>query len=84
MILIIVGEVLRTSALDTEYFSRYNDELLAGWPEFNYRQAQEIFHFSTASIPSLGPTQALIQWVAEALSLEVKWPGRWANHSPQE
>jgi hypothetical protein len=30
----------------------------------------------------VGPTQAPIQWVAGALSLEVKWPEREADHSP--
>jgi len=29
-----------------------------------------------------GPTQTLIQWVPEALSLGVKRPGHEADHSP--
>jgi hypothetical protein len=35
------------------------------------------------SSPPLGPTQPPIQWVAGAPSLEVKWPGHEAGHSPQ-
>jgi len=30
----------------------------------------------------LGPTQLPIQWVPGSLSLEVKWPGHEADHSP--
>jgi hypothetical protein len=40
-----------------------------------------IFLFHTASILSLGPTQPPIQWVAGALSLEVKRPGHEVDHS---
>jgi hypothetical protein len=31
---------------------------------------------------TLGPTQPPIQWVPGDLYLEVKWPGREADHSP--
>jgi hypothetical protein len=31
---------------------------------------------------AVGPTQPPIQWVPEALSLGVKWPGHEADHSP--
>jgi hypothetical protein len=41
------------------------------------------FLFDTASRPALGPTQPPMQWVPAALSLEIKWPGRDADHSPQ-
>jgi hypothetical protein len=41
-----------------------------------------IFLFTTASRPALGPIQPPIQWVAGALSLGVKRPGREADHSP--
>jgi hypothetical protein len=41
-----------------------------------------IFLFTTASRTALGPTQPPIQWVLGALSLEVKRPGREADHSP--
>jgi len=40
-----------------------------------------IFLFTTASRTALGPTQAPIQWVTGSLSLEVKRPGREADHS---
>jgi hypothetical protein len=43
---------------------------------------QEIFLFSTASGPALGPTQSPIQWVPGALSWEVERLGRKADHSP--
>jgi hypothetical protein len=42
---------------------------------FDSWQEHEIFLFSTASRPVLGPTQPPIQWVLGALSLGVKWPG---------
>jgi hypothetical protein len=38
--------------------------------------------FSTSSRPAQGPTQPPIQWVPGALSPEVNWSGREANHSP--
>jgi hypothetical protein len=41
------------------------------------------FLFTTAvSRTALEPTQPPIQWVLETLSLEVKGPGREADHSP--
>jgi hypothetical protein len=39
------------------------------------------FLFITASRMALGPTQLPIQWIPEALSMEVKRPGREADHS---
>jgi hypothetical protein len=41
-----------------------------------------IFLFTTAFRTALGPIQLPIQWVAGALSLGVKRPGREADHSP--
>jgi hypothetical protein len=38
--------------------------------------------FSTASRPTLGPTQPPIQWAPGAVSTGVKRPGREADHSP--
>jgi hypothetical protein len=46
-----------------------------------FRKKQDIFLYSTASRPVLGPTQPPIQWVPVALSPEVKRPGREADHS---
>jgi hypothetical protein len=48
---------------------------------FDSQQRLGIFLF-TASRMALGPTQPPIQWVPEALSLGVKWPGHEADHSP--
>jgi hypothetical protein len=41
-----------------------------------------IFLLTTESRTALGPSQPPIQWVRGALSLEVKGPGREADHSP--
>jgi hypothetical protein len=46
------------------------------------RRGLGIFLFTIASGMALGPTQPPIQWVAGALSLGLKWPGREADHSP--
>jgi hypothetical protein len=39
------------------------------------------YGFSTISEPTLGLTQPIIQWVLRELSLEVRRPGREADHS---
>jgi hypothetical protein len=52
-----------------------------GVQEFNSQQGPGIFLFSIMSSLALGPTQPPIQWVLEALSLGVKWPGCEADHS---
>jgi hypothetical protein len=49
---------------------------------FDSRRALGIFLFTIASGTVLGPTQPPIQWIPGALSLEVKRPGREADHSP--
>jgi hypothetical protein len=49
---------------------------------FDSRQGLGIFLFSTASRTVLVPNQPPIQWVPGVLSLEVKRPGREADHSP--
>jgi hypothetical protein len=38
--------------------------------------------FSATSRPALEPTQPPIQWILEAVPLEVKRQGREADHSP--
>jgi hypothetical protein len=48
---------------------------------FDSRRELGIFLFTTASRTALGPTQPPIQWVPGVLSLEVKRPGREADHS---
>jgi hypothetical protein len=50
---------------------------------FDSQRGLGIFLFTAASGTALGPTQSRIQWVPGALSLEVKRPGREADHSPQ-
>jgi hypothetical protein len=49
---------------------------------FDSLRALGIFLFTAASRTALGSTQPPIQWVPGALSLELKWPGREADHSP--
>jgi hypothetical protein len=48
---------------------------------FDSRQGQEIYLFSTASRPALGPTQPPKQWVPGALSLGVKRQRIEADHT---
>jgi hypothetical protein len=49
---------------------------------FDSRRELGIFLFTTMSKMALEPTQPPIKWVPGALSLEVKRPGREADHSP--
>jgi hypothetical protein len=49
---------------------------------FDSWQGLGTFLFTTASRTALEPTQPPIQWVSDALSLEVKRPGREADHTP--
>jgi hypothetical protein len=54
-----------------------------GWmAEVQFLAGQEIFLYSIASRPALGPTQPPIQWVPVALPQEVKQPGGEADCSP--
>jgi hypothetical protein len=48
---------------------------------FGSRRELRIFLFTIASRLALGTTQPPIQWVIRAFSLEVKQPGREADHS---
>jgi hypothetical protein len=41
----------------------------------------KIFLLSTSSRPVLEPTKLFIQWIPEALSQRIKWPGQEADHS---
>jgi hypothetical protein len=49
---------------------------------FESWQGLGIFLFNTASRTALEATQAPIQWIAEALSLGINFPGRETDHSP--
>jgi hypothetical protein len=51
---------------------RQSVELRARRPEFDSRQGQEIFLYSTMFRPALGPTQPPIQWLPGFLSPGVK------------
>jgi hypothetical protein len=66
----------------TGYLSQYSTELRAERPGFNSRQGLEIFLFSIASRPALGPTQPLIECVPAAVSPGVERPGPEADYSP--
>jgi hypothetical protein len=65
-----------------DLLSRYSDGIQAGRPGFVYRQWQEIFLYSTASRPALGPTQPPIYSVPKAFSPGLKLSGAEADHSP--
>jgi hypothetical protein len=67
--------------MESGQLSRYSDRLRAGRPEFDSRQ-YNIFLFSTASRPTVGPTQPSIQWVPGALSPGLKRQEREAHQSP--
>jgi hypothetical protein len=60
----------------------YSAGLRAGWLGVWNPVGFGNFLFTTASIAVLVPTQPPIQWISGALSLEVKRPGREADHSP--
>jgi hypothetical protein len=52
--------------------SRYSDGLRVGRPAFDFRYGIDIFLFSTASKPALGPNQPPIGWTLSTLSPGVK------------
>jgi hypothetical protein len=60
--------------------ARYSDGIRSGRPGFYSWQGQEIFLFSTASRPALGPTQSRIQWVPGAVPQGLKQPELEADH----
>ena len=49
-------------------------------PGFQFRQGQEVFLFSKASRPAMGPTQTPVQWIPGVFP-RVKRPGRQVDHS---
>jgi hypothetical protein len=51
--------------------------------EVRFPMGGKIFLFSIAFILPLGPTQHIIQWVPQAISLGVKWQGHEADHLHQ-
>jgi hypothetical protein len=55
--------------------------IATGWTAGVRFPAGADFLFSVASLPALGPTQPLIQWVPREISTRVKRWGREADHS---
>jgi len=49
-----------------------------GQPRFDFQQAKEVWLFPKSRL-AVGPTKPLFKWVTNALTLEVKLPGREAN-----
>jgi hypothetical protein len=47
----------------------------------DFRQGQDIFRFSVASRPALGPIQPPLQWLQAGLSPGIKRQKREADHS---
>jgi hypothetical protein len=78
---VITERISKTVRFLIWYYYYYKDTI--GWQGFDSRQRPRIFLFITLSRPALVPTEPPIQWIPEALSLEVKRPGREADHSPQ-
>jgi hypothetical protein len=71
--------------LESGYFSQYRD-YATGWTtevRFPAGATKENFSLRHASRSTLGPTEPVIQWVLGALSLDVEWAGREADHSIQ-
>jgi hypothetical protein len=60
----------------------YSAGLRAGWSRVRVRAGTWNFLFTTASSPTLGPTQPPVRGVSGVLSLGVKRSQREANHSP--
>jgi hypothetical protein len=68
--------------LEPGKLSRDSDGLCGWRPPFDSRQGQEMYFYSTASRPILGPTYRPIQWVLRSLSLGVKRMRHEADYSP--
>jgi hypothetical protein len=79
--LIAVTTLVEKQHLSEQTSRLYSDRLRVERPGLDSRQSN-IFLFSTASGPTLGPTQTHIKWVQGAILLEVKQVGREADHSP--
>ena len=45
-------------------------------------EGQEFFSLLQVSRPALGPTEPPIEWVLGAVTVEMKWLGCIADHSP--
>jgi hypothetical protein len=79
---IFCSQKLKFYSYELGQISPYSDRLQDGRQGFDSRQGQEIFLYSTASRPALGPTQPPIQWVPGELSPGVKRLRREGDHSP--
>jgi hypothetical protein len=64
--------------------SSYSDWLWAGWLRGRSLSPSRVKNFllSMSPRPALGATQPPIEWVAGAVSLGARRPGREADHSP--
>jgi hypothetical protein len=69
-------------SINNNYVPKHLGYGLDGVLGFDSRRGLGIFLFTTASRPTLAPTQHPIQWVPGALSLGVKRPVREADPSP--
>jgi hypothetical protein len=58
---------------ESRQLSRYNDRSRVGWSGFDPGSGQEIFLYSTATGPALGPTQPRIQWVHSGRCVEADY-----------
>jgi hypothetical protein len=74
-------EIMNLNRLEKR--SRYSYWLPAGRPRSRSSSSGRVknFLFSKSSRPALGSTHPHIQWLPGVLSVEVKWPGREADHS---
>jgi hypothetical protein len=77
----LIGEQNTLCGVRNRDSSDGSNGLRGGQPRFDSRQGKEIFLYTTATRPALGPTQPHIQWVPGTLSPGVKRQGYEADHS---
>jgi hypothetical protein len=77
--LFLVGKAQKSHGARSELNSVFSLEKVDRWNLISTSAIQYYYYYYYYL---LGPTQPAIQWVPGALSLEVKRPGREADHSP--